>query len=180
MSHSHFYVYKIYSDKGNKVYYGSTIRNPLTRWKEHKVRYKNESNQCVSNFLFDEYGLDHCFFEVIEDCKTEEEARNKEKNYIINNKCINIQTPCITKEEKKQRDEKLRKENCNNKSSEENKRIYTDEHKDNKKEYDKLYREANKEYLNKKIECECGGKYILRHKSTHFITKKHLEYVKKK
>ncbi len=30
---------------------------------------------------------------------------------------------------------------------------------------------------NPKINCDCGGKYTLHHKETHFKTKKHLKYI---
>jgi len=61
-----------------------------------------------------------------------------------------------------------------------------------KKEYDKKYREANKDKLNqyikeyrennkdklkeqqqKKYECECGGKYTHQNKSIHIKSKRH-------
>ena len=48
-----------------------------------------------------------------------------------------------------------------------------------KKEYNQEYREENKEKLNEKIECSCGGKYTHKHKSHHFKTKKHLEFLTK-
>ena len=45
------------------------------------------------------------------------------------------------------------------------------------KEQSKEYRQANKERLNHKINCECGGKYTHQNKSIHFKTQKHQAYV---
>ena len=50
-----------------------------------------------------------------------------------------------------------------------------------KKEYDRLrsrknYKE-NKEEVNKKFNCPCGGKYTKTNKAIHFKTKKHLKYL---
>ena len=50
-----------------------------------------------------------------------------------------------------------------------------------KKEYDRLrmnenYKE-NKEKINKKFNCTCGGKYTYVNKTKHFKTKKHLKYL---
>jgi hypothetical protein len=43
------------------------------------------------------------------------------------------------------------------------------------------YREKNKEEIakkaNQKFECECGGRYVFNHKSTHQKSKKHQEYL---
>ena len=43
----------------------------------------------------------------------------------------------------------------------------------NKKEYCIL----NKDKINEKHKCECGGKYTHKHKSRHFKTKKHIQYI---
>jgi len=48
-----------------------------------------------------------------------------------------------------------------------------------KKESNKEYYEKNKEKLNEKIDCECGGKYIHQHKSRHMKSKKHINYIEK-
>jgi hypothetical protein len=38
----------------------------------------------------------------------------------------------------------------------------------------------NKDYLNKKYDCECGGKYTTIHKSRHIKSKKHQDYINSK
>lgn len=45
------------------------------------------------------------------------------------------------------------------------------------KDYNKAYKEKNRERLHKKFDCDCGGSYILKNKSSHFKTKKHLSYI---
>ena len=45
-----------------------------------------------------------------------------------------------------------------------------------KQEYLKIYRQLNYDKLNKNCNCDCGGKYNLKHKGRHFNTKKHLKY----
>jgi hypothetical protein len=61
---------------------------------------------------------------------------------------------------------------------------YNNMHKDEKQEYIKAYRESKKELLkeklNKKVTCECGGRYTVRNKSTHYKSKGHKEYESKK
>ena len=45
------------------------------------------------------------------------------------------------------------------------------------KEQNKEYYENNSEKLKYKFSCDCGGKYTHKHKSSHFKTKKHLDYL---
>lgn len=159
MSH---YVYKIWSDKGNKVYYGSTCAKRDQRFLNHKSHYRCGRLSCSSKILFDEYGVENCFFEVVEECKDIEELRLREKWYIQNNDCVNRLRPSITEEERKEK-----------------KKEYYILHIDEKKEYDKIYRKKRFEERHKKMTCECGGKYVIRHKTTHEKTKRHMEYAKK-
>jgi hypothetical protein len=55
---------------------------------------------------------------------------------------------------------------------------YREEHKEQLAEQKKQYREEHKDILNKKYNCECGGKYIYKHRQTHYKTPKHLNYIK--
>jgi len=41
---------------------------------------------------------------------------------------------------------------------------------------DEAYYENNKEKLNKKFNCECGGKHTFQNKLTHFKTNKHIAF----
>ena len=42
---------------------------------------------------------------------------------------------------------------------------------------DNNYYENNKEKLNKKFKCQCGGKYIFQHISSHNKSKKHINFM---
>ena len=48
---------------------------------------------------------------------------------------------------------------------------------DAKKNYQSVYRSKHCAEINKKNNCECGGKYSRKHKSLHFKTKKHQNYL---
>jgi len=41
--------------------------------------------------------------------------------------------------------------------------------------YDKIYQERRK----RKFNCVCGGKFTYCHKKRHYLSKKHLDYIKK-
>jgi len=154
------YVYKIWSRMGDKVYYGSTStkRNPKQRYHQHVAEYKRGYLRCSSKQLFDEYGVENCLFDVIENVEDPSQVRRRERFYIENNDCVNKCRPNPTDDEKKQ----IKNE-------------YTKNHKKEKKDYDASYRMKDEErYI--KIECYCGGSYVSRHRSTHEKTKKHIEY----
>jgi len=59
-------------------------------------------------------------------------------------------------------------------------KAYRELNKDKIKEYDKAYRELNKDKIHAfksvRYDCLCGGKYTHGHKSHHFKTKKHIQY----
>ena len=54
---------------------------------------------------------------------------------------------------------------------------YQELNKDKLVEKNKDYYNSNKEIIRAKYECACGGKYTHDHKSQHFKTKKHIEYI---
>ena len=45
------------------------------------------------------------------------------------------------------------------------------------KEYNKIYREKNKDIINGKHNCICGGKYTHVHKQRHIRSAKHQQYL---
>ena len=51
--------------------------------------------------------------------------------------------------------------------------------KDKYDAYKKKYRENNKNKINEKLTCECGSIYSRSHKSHHYKTNKHLEFINK-
>ena len=45
-------------------------------------------------------------------------------------------------------------------------------------QYHKEWRDRNREQINAKYVCNCGGRYVWNHRSHHINTKRHKEYVK--
>lgn len=107
--------YKIYSNKGNKVYIGSTKKfYPNQRYSNHLSDYKhketNGKRRCASFDLFDEYGVENCIYEIIEtgEYKINEDIIKREREiydeYKQNNDIIlvNVNRPTSTEEEQKE------------------------------------------------------------------------------
>jgi hypothetical protein len=87
-------------------------------------------------------------------CKDFNEASKRERYwYEILNAKLNSRNPFMSKEE------------------------YCEVHVHDKKEYDKLYRNKNREKLSEQFHCKCGGKYQCKSKSTHNQTKLHQTYI---
>jgi hypothetical protein len=171
-------IYKIWSTQGPKIYIGSTTKEYLsqrmTRHRSAYVFYKKLNKGYLTSFiLFDEYGIENCFIELIEakPCNNIDEVKQLEGKYIRSLDCVNKRIEDRNKEEKNELNKKL----CN--------RYY----KNNKNELNKI----NKEYYqtNKdnvliqmliKIKCECGCEISKCHLNRHLKTKKHLKYIEDK
>ena len=117
-------IYRIYSDKGELQYYGSTKRTILHRFSEHKGHYKRNTNKCMSINLFHAYGVENCYIELVEEV-TEELREEREAYYIRNFECVNKVIPTRTMQE-------YQKE-------------YREQNKVKNTEYQKEYRQKNKE-----------------------------------
>jgi len=170
-------VYKIVSSKGNQIYIGSTIKTLRRRFQLHK---KDTSS---SNILFDKYGVDNCRIELIKEYEVCDELHlqvyeqlwiNKYKDKVVNK----LSSFCIKKLYMKQYKKKYR-ENNREEIREKDKK-YRDDHKEEIREKQKKHYENNRDKILEKFDCECGGKYVYSHKSRHFKTKKHQDYIKKK
>jgi len=55
---------------------------------------------------------------------------------------------------------------------------YREQHKEEIKEYQKEYYQERKGELNKKHDCQCGGKFTYKHKTIHEKSQKHQDYLK--
>jgi hypothetical protein len=99
-------IYKIYSDNGDNIYIGSTIKKYLSdRMAVHRFEYKQDKHhKCNSSLLFSEYGIENCKICLIESypCKNSDELRMRERYYIETLKNVNIMIPYKTIEEKKE------------------------------------------------------------------------------
>jgi hypothetical protein len=160
----HYYIMnkykegKIYKIESNGLcYYGSTIQTLNERLSTHKKK-----SGCSSKLLY-ETGKD-IIISIVElyPCNNKEELLLRERFYIENNQCINIKCPISSKEEKKQIKYK-----------------WTVEHREEKKQYDAIYREKRKDNDLQLNKCDCGGSYKTKHKSTHFKTKLHMQFYAK-
>jgi hypothetical protein len=197
MSQIEGYIYKLVSDKTDKIYIGSTIKSLPTRLYYH---YKNKDKDNTSSkelLLYDDVRI-----ELIETflCNDVKELRQKEREHISNNrdKCVNIRCKTINdkqraseyreknREKIREYDRQLRfkKRELNplpplltEEEKKQKKKDYSLLHKEDKSEYDKKYRERNKDKLSAETTCECGSKYKTRHKASHLKTKKHMNYI---
>jgi hypothetical protein len=186
MNYKNGKIYKIESHLGDKIYIGSTTKQYLSqRMVAHRNDYKkwkNNKGGCVRVYeLFDEYGIDNCFITLIEmsPCSTRDELRAKEGFYIRSIACVNKNIAGRSvKEYTEENKEKRRQlfedfhENNPNYSKE-----YYEANKEHYAELRNAYKEKHSESLNKKVDCPCGGKYISRHKSTHFKSLIHRHYL---
>jgi group I intron endonuclease len=145
-------IYKITSEKGEKVYIGSTTQSLPERWGEHKCRNHN----CTSKILFDEYGIDTCSLEEIE--KVDHDKRYERERFWIENteNCVNIVVPGRTQAE------------------------WYQENKERVLEHNKAYRLENSDKIKarktERITCPTCGKNLARnsfasHKKRHHLSK---------
>ena len=156
-------VYKIWSPQGDKIYIGSTTKQYLSqRMTLHRGSYnywKSGKGGLITSFLlFDEYGLDNCFIELLEakPCASRDEMKQLEGGYIRNlacvNKCIAGRTMKEYHEDNKTRINKTQKEY--QEINKEKVKQYYEKNKERISEKAKEYRENNKErqsLLNKQI-----------------------------
>jgi hypothetical protein len=89
-------IYKIWSPKGPKIYIGSTTKEYLSqRMDTHRYDYKSwkrTNNNYIRSFvLFEEYGVENCFIELLEakECNNLHEKLKLENEYISSLSCIN-------------------------------------------------------------------------------------------
>ena len=193
------FIYKITSPNTDKIYIGCTTKTLIERLNMHK--YNKDRHNTTSKEILD---AGDATIELIEklECNDKKELYQKEREYISSNKDICVNQRAIYKDEKEQGaqwreknrekirayDAELRKKKrelnppaprLTEEQIKQNKKEYQAKHKEEKKEYDKKRREELKDKLNEKIECECGGCYVAHHKSTHYKTLKHMNYIKK-
>ena len=180
-------VYKIWSPNGENIYVGSTTKQYLSqRMTLHRASYnywKSGKGGLITSFLlFDEYGLDNCFIELLEakPCASRDEMKQLEGGYIRNlacvNKCIAGRTMKEYHEDNKTRINKTQKEY--QEINKEKVKQYYEKNKERISEKAKEYRENNKErqsLLNKQVcECSCGKTYTYSNKYMHNKSKYHL------
>ena len=176
-------IYKITDNTNDNKYIGSTCQSLKTRLSKHKCDYKKFLKGIFPIVTsFDIIKNNDYKIELLENCdiKTKQELLTRERYYIENNECLNHNIPGRTGKEyyndnKDKIKDKIKDYYITNKDK---KKDYYITNKDKIKEYIKNYRVNNKDKNNEKFECECGGKYTRCHKSHHFKSTKHQEFIK--
>jgi len=155
-------IYKLTSDSTNKIYIGSTCQLLCQRMNEHRIQYKRFQNgKCYKTTSYELIALGDAIITLIEDypCERKEQLHARERYHIELNKdiCVNKCIPTRTDKE------------------------YREANKEHLSQISKEYYKTNKEQINqcrnKKIICQCGGRYSLSNKLPHERTKKHLAYM---
>ena len=170
-------IYKITDIAYTKCYIGSTAQPLSKRFSKHKTDYKvwlNGKRNKVSVFdLFEEYGVENCKIELIEnyECNSRNELERKEGEHIKNTDCVNKVIAGRTMKQYQQ---------DNKETIAEQQRHWREENKEKKAEQDRLYQHNNKERISEqrsqKHVCECGSEYTLRNRSRHFKSKHHVAF----
>jgi hypothetical protein len=93
-------IYQIIPVCGGGVYIGSTTRPLSERMNEHRCRAK-QNKICSSKKIFDEYGMDNCRIELIENypCNSKEELEKREGEIQRQRACVNTAVAKQTKSE---------------------------------------------------------------------------------
>jgi hypothetical protein len=175
-------IYKITDIAYTKMYIGSTCQPLSKRLSKHKNDYKvwkdGKKGKVTSFDLFDEFGIENCKIELIENfaCNCKDELQKKEGEHIKNNDCVNKLIPGRTQKEfyidnKDKILEYKKKYYIDNKD---NRKDYIEANKEKIKESKKEYREANKEKIkdNKKKYYELNKEKISEYKKDYYAKKK--------
>lgn len=162
-------IYSIRSYKTDLIYIGSTCQPLSKRLNMHKASYnyylKNGTLKYMSSKI---YELDDSpYIELIKNypCSCLDELRREEGKHIRSMECVNKKVEGRTKKEWYNDNKEQRLE-------------YQKEYYENNKEKVKEYREQNKDKINQKFICPCGGKYTKQNKTQHERTNKHIEFNK--
>ena len=140
-------IYKITDIAYTKMYIGSTCQPLTKRFSNHKADYKlwknGKSNKVSSYDLFDEFGIENCKIELIEEfaCENKCQLERKEGEHIKNNDCVNKVIVGRTQKEYYVDN----KDNLKDKMKEYQK-LNKDKIAEKKKEYNQVNKEKRKEY----------------------------------
>ncbi len=167
-----------------EFYIGSSYDEKM-RKKSHKTDCNNENsdnyNFKVYEFMRANGGYENWKFEVIEKypCENKIQLKIRERYYYdLLKPLLNIRRPFVSEEERKEQ-QAIRQ----SKHYQDNKEYYAKndaKYREEHKEQIAKYREDNKDIINHKNVCECGGKYTSKHISTHCKSKKHIAFIEKK
>ncbi|MCR9103605.1 MAG: hypothetical protein NXI25_26910 [bacterium] len=156
-------IYKITDVGYNQCYFGSTCESLSQRMARHRRRYKayqDNKDYCAStSLLFDEYGVENCKIELVENypCNSKAELAKREGFYIQHNDCLNKRVAGRTQKE------------------------YQEQNADRVKETQKKWYVNHKEQVLQKqsqmVNCCCGAIFRTSGKAEHERTKKHQRFL---
>ena len=160
--------YKITDVGYNKCYVGSTCESLSQRLARHRACYnlylKDKMKQPTmrSFILFDEYGVEHCKIELIENCgcNSKEELLKREGFYIKEMECVNrclsgrtrIEYAEMYRKEKPEKVKESRRQSYlkNPERIKQKSKEWNEQNKERKRQSGIEYREKNKEVLQQK------------------------------
>lgn len=154
-------IYKLSSSEAPGIYYyGSTtmkLNRRIGTHKSHYKSYKNGKGCYITSFELVKYS--DCKIELVAKikCNNRKELGQHEGIVIQNNKCINKRIEGRTKNESY--------------------KSHYEKNKNKIKESKKEYRDQNKNIINQKYKCVCGGNYTYANKSQHNKSSKHQQYL---
>jgi hypothetical protein len=181
-------IYKIMvsTEEEYLPYVGSTTKQYLSqRMEKHRSSYKrwkkNEKSFTSSFTLFDRFGVENCYIELIElfPCSCSDELLKKEREWFDKLECCNQKKPYVSNEENKKYFQEYNDDNREHRS--EVKKKYYEQNKQQISEKVKEYREKNREQISErkkeKYTCECGNIICKSHKARHERSQKHQLFI---
>ena len=165
-------IYKIVckDETVDYLYIGSTT-DLKRRKREHKSSCNNINSKAYNvktyRLIREHDGWDNFEIIKIEDypCDNIRQAEAREEELRIELKADMNSQRCYTTDEQKKEQAKEYKKN------------YYDLNREKVKGKSNEHYKNNKEKINEKFDCECGGKYTNSYKSTHIKTAKHQNYI---
>lgn len=174
--------YKIVCNDSGLIYVGSTIQPIEKRLQAHECNYRlyleNRYHFTTSFTIIEKNNYTIQLIECVE-CVDRKQRDSIELLHILNENSVNRNHPGRDKKQYHQDNKEKIKERCIQYRQDNKEKIkqYYNDNKEKLKEYQQQYRQDNKEKINEKFTCPCGGKYTLKHKTTHMKSNKHLNYL---
>ena len=193
-------IYKIWNELTDDIYVGSTCNLLCKRMARHRSNSLDDKlKQRKLYKLMNEVGVDIFHIELIElfPCTCMDELRKREGYYIRKFGNLNLKIEGRTSHEYNEEYYEQHIDTINQYQNEyriinknKTKEYYNDNtdklkqyrddynttNKDNLRLQCRAYYANNKERLNSKVQCPCGGSYAVCHKAVHAKTLKHSQY----
>ena len=194
-------IYKVVCNITGLIYVGSTCENLSNRLAHHRRLYKHylTTNKSFTT-SFEILKNDDYAIVLLEECpcNNKEQLHSRERYYIDSINCVDKSKPTRTikewREDNKEKIKERKRENAD--KIREQMKIYRDLNKDKIKDQNKLWRENNKDKVNErtkkyreenketidkrrsiKYTCECGSTSLLKNKSNHIKSQKHILFI---